>query len=46
MSGRLGRLGGRIGCRVALVSANDGLAAVDVDKAADLQDVERLLAGQ
>lgn len=39
----LGRLGGRIGCRVALVSAADGLAAVDVDKPADLADVQRLL---
>jgi GTP:adenosylcobinamide-phosphate guanylyltransferase len=46
LAGALDRLGGRIGCRVALVPAADGLAAVDVDKIADLQDVERLLAGR
>jgi GTP:adenosylcobinamide-phosphate guanylyltransferase len=39
----LHRLGGRIGCRIALVPAADGLAAVDVDKPADLADVQRLL---
>ncbi|WP_347303774.1 nucleotidyltransferase family protein [Croceibacterium sp. TMG7-5b_MA50] len=46
LAGALDRLGRRIGCRVALVPATDGLAAVDVDKAADLRDVERLLAGR
>ena len=39
----LHRFGGRVGCRIALVPAADGLAAVDVDKPADLADVQRLL---
>lgn len=43
LASALERLGGRIGCRVALVPAADGLAAVDVDKPADLADVQRLL---
>jgi len=44
LASALARLGGRIGCRVALVPAADGLAAVDVDKPADLADVQRLLS--
>ncbi|WP_121117876.1 nucleotidyltransferase family protein [Croceibacterium ferulae] len=43
LAAALERLGGRIGCRIALVPATDGLAAVDVDKPADLADVQRLL---
>lgn len=39
----LARLGRRIGIDAALVEASDGLAAVDVDSAADLTDVETLL---
>ena len=47
--GRLGlvetvsRLGARVGLRVAVVSAADGLAAVDVDKAEDLAQVRALI---
>lgn len=40
----LARLGDKIGVRAALVSANDGLAAVDVDKQADLDAVRALIA--
>lgn len=40
----LARLGDKIGIRAALVSANDGLAAVDVDKQADLDAVRALIA--
>lgn len=40
----LARLGEGIGVRAALVPASDGLAAVDVDTAQDLEDV-RLLVG-
>jgi GTP:adenosylcobinamide-phosphate guanylyltransferase len=49
--GRLGlgdgvaRLGRRIGVEVRLVRASDGLAAVDVDKPQDLEDI-RALIGQ
>ena len=39
----LARLGRRIGVRAALVPARDGLAAVDVDKQADLEAVRGLL---
>ncbi|NNC53326.1 MAG: NTP transferase domain-containing protein [Erythrobacter sp.] len=40
----LARLGQRIGVKTALVSASDGLAAVDVDKQADLDAVRALIA--
>ena len=40
----LSRLGERVGVRAALVAASDGLAAVDVDKQADLEAVSALLA--
>jgi len=40
------RLGRRIGIEAHAVEARDGLAAVDVDKPADLADVRRILAGQ
>ncbi len=40
----LARLGDKIGVRAALVSASDGLAAVDVDKQADLDAVRALIA--
>jgi len=43
LASALDRLGRRIGCRIALVPAADGLAAVDVDKPADLADVQRLI---
>lgn len=39
----LGRLGRKIGVRAHLVSASDGLAAVDVDKQADLEAVSALI---
>lgn len=39
----LGRLGQRIGVKASLVSAENGLAAVDVDKAEDLVAVRALL---
>ncbi len=39
----LARLGRRFGVKAALVTAEDGLAAVDVDKRADLEAVEALL---
>lgn len=38
------RLAGKLGLRAALVPARDGLAAVDVDKQADLEQVRALLA--
>ena len=37
------RLGKRMGINAALVEAPDGLAAVDVDKQEDLNDIRRLL---
>ena len=40
----LAKLGRRNGMKVSLVSADDGLAAVDVDKEQDLFDVRRILA--
>jgi len=39
----LAKLGERIGVRAALVPASDGLAAVDVDKLSDLEDVRGLV---
>lgn len=39
----LARLGDRIGVKAALVPASNGLAAVDIDKIADLDAVEALL---
>lgn len=39
----IARLGRRIGIEAALIPARDGLAAVDVDKEADLMAVRRLL---
>ncbi|MBY6217629.1 nucleotidyltransferase family protein [Qipengyuania aquimaris] len=42
----LSRLGSRIGVKAALVSAENGLAAVDVDKAEDLAAVRALVAGR
>ncbi|MGE5952071.1 MAG: nucleotidyltransferase family protein [Qipengyuania vulgaris] len=44
LAGALERLGRRIGIKAALVPASDGLAAVDVDKLADLEAVRELLA--
>jgi CTP:molybdopterin cytidylyltransferase MocA len=41
----VGRLGQRVGVRAAVVAARDGLAAVDVDKPADLVQVRQILAG-
>ena len=43
-SERLGALSG--GARLALVSMRDGRAAIDVDKAADLDLVRRLVAAE
>ncbi|MBX7457475.1 nucleotidyltransferase family protein [Qipengyuania sp. 1NDH17] len=43
MAQGLSRLGKRIGIDAALVPASDGLAAVDVDKAADLEAVRALV---
>lgn len=40
----LARLGRRIGVDAALVAAEEGLAAVDVDKPQDLEDIRALLA--
>ena len=42
----VGRLGQRMGLKAALVPAQDGLAAVDVDKIEDLRTVEQLLKGR
>lgn len=42
----LSRLGKSIGVKPMLVSASNGLAAVDVDKPEDLADVRALLSGQ
>lgn len=42
----LARLGRRIGIDAVLVPASDGLAAVDIDKQADLESVRRLLAAR
>ncbi|MBD3728535.1 MAG: nucleotidyltransferase family protein [Sphingomonadales bacterium] len=42
----LARLGRRIGIGAALVPAENGLAAVDVDKQADLADIRALLASR
>ena len=39
----LGRLGSMIGINVTLVPASDGLAAVDIDKPQDLDDVRRMV---
>jgi GTP:adenosylcobinamide-phosphate guanylyltransferase len=39
----IGRLAGRLGLRATLVPASDGLAAVDVDKPSDLEQVRVLL---
>ena len=38
------RLGDRVGVRASVVAARDGLAAIDVDKPADLAQVRRILA--
>ena len=46
MSEGLARLGKRIGVEAALFPASDGLAAVDVDKAADLEAVRALIAAR
>lgn len=40
------RLGKRLGFRAAAVAARDGLAAVDVDKPADLVDARRIVAAR
>lgn len=42
----LSRLGANIGVQPMLVSASDGLAAVDVDKPEDLADIQALLKRQ
>lgn len=39
------RLGRRVGLEAAVVAARDGLAAVDVDKSADLVQVRQILKG-
>lgn len=44
LAGAIAALGRRIGIAASLVEANDGLAAVDVDKAADLADVRGIVA--
>lgn len=46
MGEALARLGRRIGVSACLVSASDGLAAVDIDKQADLDLVRTLLAAR
>ena len=46
MADGLARLGKRIGVKAALIPASDGLAAVDVDKAADLEAVCALIAAR
>lgn len=46
LAGGLAQLGRRNGMTVAVVAANDGLAAVDVDKASDLDDVRRIVAAR
>lgn len=43
LSEAVSRLGQRVGIGASAVAARDGLAAVDVDKPADLADVRRLL---
>ena len=45
MAEGLARLGDRVGVKAALVAASDGLAAVDVDKHADLDAVRAVLSG-
>ncbi len=40
----LGRLGRRVGLKAVAVAARDGLAAVDVDKVADLADARRIIS--
>ena len=51
LSGRLtraeaiARLGHKVGLEAAVVAAHDGLAAVDVDKTADLVQVRQILGG-
>lgn len=42
----IARLGGRIGVTASLIAARDGLAAVDVDKPADLTDARRIMAAR
>ncbi|MCJ2182732.1 nucleotidyltransferase family protein [Novosphingobium sp. 1949] len=44
MAEAIARLGARIGVTARLVAARDGLAAVDVDKPSDLDDVRAILA--
>ena len=41
----IARLGKRVGIDAAVVAARDGLAAVDVDKPADLVQVRQILSG-
>ena len=41
----IARLGHRVGVEAAVVAARDGLAAVDVDKPADLVQVRQILSG-
>ena len=40
----IGRLGRRLGIKASLVRVTDGLAAVDVDKPRDLEDIRNFLA--
>ena len=42
----ISRLGHRVGVEAAVVAARDGLAAVDVDKPADLVQVRQILGGR
>lgn len=44
LSNAVSRLGARIGVRAVAVAARDGLAAVDVDKVSDLEQVRRIAA--
>lgn len=44
MQGAVARLGRQIGIKAAVVSAADGLAAVDVDSVKDLADIRALVA--
>jgi CTP:molybdopterin cytidylyltransferase MocA len=46
LSAALSRLGRRVGIEARLVAAGDGLAAVDVDKPADLADARAIMAGR
>lgn len=46
LAAAIARLGRRVGVEARLVAAEDGLAAVDVDKPADLADVRAIMAAR